>query len=267
MPQVPFEVRELESDGTFTQPPGAGVDNQSPFLQASDIVNDYIATQPTPVPSITTGYTVAITAFDAYVRGQRVVYPGGNFTVEASTTSYLDLSNIGTMTVSTSGTVTSNSLRVWELTASAAGITSITLLASAYPTINTLSVANLIATSMTGGAMPVLQETAATTISADTAVAIVNGQLVPAQSGLVAQAGYVVGIAINGGPTGTTINIQQLGSLTLSSWNWTLGQPIFVGPNGPLTQTVPTSGFSQIVGIPVSSTSFTIGLQPPILIV
>ncbi len=116
------------------------------------------------------------------------------------------------------------------------------------------------------GSTPTLYVVAAQTISANTAVALVNGQLVPAQSGVSAQAGNVVGVALNGGQAGATIAIQQSGEMSLSSWNWTLGQPIFVGTTGPLTQTPPTSGFSQVVGMPLSATSMSIGLESPILI-
>ena len=117
-----------------------------------------------------------------------------------------------------------------------------------------------------GGGTSGLVAVAGTTISANTAIALVNGQAVPAQSGDVSQAGNVVGISQNGGPAGTLIDIQQLGEMSLSSWNWVLGNPIFVGPNGPLTQTPPTAGFSQIVGVPISATSISIGLQAPVLI-
>jgi len=114
---------------------------------------------------------------------------------------------------------------------------------------------------------PALQLPASVTISANTAVAVVNGQLVPAQSGVAAQLGNVVGISSNGGQTGTLIDVQQSGEMSLSSWNWVLGQPVYVGPNGPLTQTPPSSGFLQVVGVPLSATSISIGLQPPISIV
>ncbi|WP_075322577.1 hypothetical protein [Acidithiobacillus albertensis] len=116
------------------------------------------------------------------------------------------------------------------------------------------------------GSVKAVQATAAVTISANTAIALVNGQAVPAQSGDATQAGNVIGIAQNGGLSGTLIDIQQLGEMSLSSWNWVLGNLIFVGPNGPLTQTPPTSGFSQIVGVPISATSMSIGLQAPVLI-
>jgi len=62
---------------------------------------------------------------------------------------------------------------------------------------------------------------AGATVSADTAVAVVNGAVVPAQSGVTAHFGNVVGIAVNGGSAGTNIVIQQSGEMTLSSWNWT----------------------------------------------
>lgn len=113
---------------------------------------------------------------------------------------------------------------------------------------------------------PVVQGTAGVTVSANTAVAIVNGKIVPAQSGELVQVGNVLGVSQNGGAAGTVITVQQTGSMGLSSWNWTLGQPIFVGPNGPLTQTPPSSGFVQVVAIPLTPTSISIGLHAPIIL-
>ena len=112
-----------------------------------------------------------------------------------------------------------------------------------------------------------LQLPAGATVSADTAVAVVNGQVYPASSGDLAQFGNVVGIASNGGAAGTLITILQAGEISLSSWNFTLGQAVFVGTTGPVTQTPPTSGFVQQVGIPTSSTSMAISIEQPIQLV
>ena len=115
-----------------------------------------------------------------------------------------------------------------------------------------------------GPGVPIVSAVAGGTVSANTAVALVNGQAVSAQSGDLSQVGNVVGIALNGGQAGAVIDIQQVGEMTLSSWNWALGQPVFVGPSGPLTQIPPTSGYAQIVGIPVSATVLSVGLLPPV---
>lgn len=112
----------------------------------------------------------------------------------------------------------------------------------------------------------VFSASAGVTISAQTAVALINGVVVPAQNTVLEQFGNVVGVSQNGGVPGTLINIQQSGEISLSSWAWTLNKPVYVGPNGPLTQTAPTSGFLQIVGIPITPTSLSIGLQPPIIL-
>ncbi|MHB8890308.1 MAG: hypothetical protein ACYC46_15965 [Acidobacteriaceae bacterium] len=117
-----------------------------------------------------------------------------------------------------------------------------------------------------GPGVPIVSGVAGATVSANTAVALMGGQVVSAQSGDTSQAGNVVGISLNGGQAGTIIDIQQVGEMVLSAWNWVLGQPVFVGPNGPLTQVPPTSGFAQIVGVPVAANSISIGLQPPVII-
>jgi len=57
-----------------------------------------------------------------------------------------------------------------------------------------------------------------------------------------------IGISTGAADAGYTVQVQQFGYLTHVGWSWTPGQPIFVGTNGALTQTAPTSGFVQVVG-------------------
>jgi hypothetical protein len=128
MSQVPFEVAELESEGQIIQTPGTGANNETPFLQVGDIFSDCMVAFTAPATSTTLSSTLPTGTF--YVLGQRVVIPATAFTVGASTTSYLDLSNTGVLAVSTSGTVTANSLRLWEVVSSATAITTITRIAS-----------------------------------------------------------------------------------------------------------------------------------------
>jgi hypothetical protein len=116
--------------GTITQTPGSGATNETPFAQYGDLFLDAIVTVPTPVPALSSTLNGVLPAFDVYITGQRVAYAGGNYTVSASTTSYLDLSNTGVLTVSTSTTVTTNSLRLWSVTSSTTGITAIALMAT-----------------------------------------------------------------------------------------------------------------------------------------
>ncbi|MHB1266280.1 MAG: hypothetical protein ACYCY2_01610 [Acidithiobacillus ferriphilus] len=121
---------EQTFDAPIIQTPGQGANNSSPFAQYGDLFSDAIVTTPTPVPATSTTLTGTLPAFDAYVLGQRIAYPGGSYTVGASATSYLDLSNTGVLTVSTSSTVTANSLRLATVTSSATAITGVVVTAA-----------------------------------------------------------------------------------------------------------------------------------------
>jgi hypothetical protein len=46
--------------------------------------------------------------------------------------------------------------------------------------------------------------------------------------------------------------------MTELSWTWTPGEPIFLGNNGMLTQTPPSSGFAIELGTAISATSIWI---------
>lgn len=76
----------------------------------------------------------------------------------------------------------------------------------------------------------------------------------------------VVGITLGAVNAGDVAEIQIAGTITEPSWNWTLGLPIFVGANGILTQSVPTSGIIQIVAYPILSNRILIDKQQPIII-
>jgi len=120
-------------DAPIIQTPGAGANNSSPFAQYGDMWTDAIVTTPTPAFPTSTTLSSTAPALAAYVLGQRVAYAGGSYTVGASATSYLDLSNTGVLAVSTSATVTANSLRLATVTSSATAITGVVVTADSYP--------------------------------------------------------------------------------------------------------------------------------------
>lgn len=147
-------------DAPITQTPGQGANNSTPFAQYGDLFSDAIMSGLTTATSSTLTGTLA--AGSAYVLGQRVAYAGGNYTVGASATSYLDLSNTGVLTVSTSATVTANSLRLATVTSSATAITGVVVTADVYPdrvqgapflkvTNNSANFSPTLTTSTTGG--------------------------------------------------------------------------------------------------------------------
>jgi hypothetical protein len=107
---------------------------------------------------------------------------------------------------------------------------------------------------------------AAQTISGYSAVSAVSGQAIPADSSDVSHQGNLLGIAIGGALATAPVTVQFFGSLTYNGWAWTLNHPIFLGTNGALTQTPPTSGYSQIIGRPITSTSMLVDIQPAVIL-
>ena len=75
-----------------------------------------------------------------------------------------------------------------------------------------------------------------------------------------------IGITLNASNQNQPITIQSIGEVIEPSWNWDTTKPIYFNSAGLLTQTVPLSGFIQIVGKPSSSTSMCISINPAILI-
>ena len=73
-----------------------------------------------------------------------------------------------------------------------------------------------------------------------------------------------LGVTQGAASMGATATIQRTGTLTEGSWSWTPWLPVFVGANGTLTQSAPSSGFSLVVGVALSATSILIRPQPPI---
>lgn len=116
----------------------------------------------------------------------------------------------------------------------------------------------------TGGDMPqqLLTKAAGTAISAMLAVHVRNGLVFVAdpavQPPIAASA-----IAANSGLTGEAITLQNGGELVNSTWSWVPDMDIYVGPGGMLTQTPPSEGYIQNVGVPTGPTSMLVEVQEP----
>lgn len=110
---------EQTFDAAIAQTPGQGANNQTPFLQAADLVSDYVVSGLlTPVPS-TASLTGTLAAGTAYVLGQRTVLQTAvAYTYAASSDTYVDLSYSGVLTYSAvangaaAPAVAANSLRL-----------------------------------------------------------------------------------------------------------------------------------------------------------
>lgn len=77
----------------------------------------------------------------------------------------------------------------------------------------------------------------------------------------------VLGITTGAVSIGATATVTTYGTVTESSWNWTVGSPVFLSTNGQLTQTAPTSGFRTIIGVPLTTTSMFIDISEPLILV
>ena len=92
------------------------------------------------------------------------------------------------------------------------------------------------------------------------------GLAVYADNTIAAHANKVLGMTTGAASLGASATIQTGGELTEPSWTWTLDVPIYLSANGLLTQTPPTTGFSLIVGFPITATKIFINLREPIFL-
>lgn len=78
--------------------------------------------------------------------------------------------------------------------------------------------------------------------------------------------GTVIGITTAAAEQDETAEILTVGHVTEPSWSWQPGE-LFLGVNGLLTQTAPTSGFLQVIGTAVSPTRALIEPEQPIRLI
>ena len=83
-------------DAPIIQTPGQGANNQGPFLQASDMVSDYIVSGINPTVPSPASLTMTIPAGTAYVLGQRTLLQAAVAdTYPASSDTYFSMTNTG----------------------------------------------------------------------------------------------------------------------------------------------------------------------------
>jgi hypothetical protein len=77
----------------------------------------------------------------------------------------------------------------------------------------------------------------------------------------------LLGVTPGATSAGLSATAIAFGPLVEPTWNWTVGSPVYLGLNGALTQTYPTSpgaDFSRVIGYPLNSTTLFISCQPAI---
>jgi len=95
-------------------------------------------------------------------------------------------------------------------------------------------------------------------ISSNHAIASVGGYAVYADASLDLPA---IGISMEAIDAGGNVNIQSGGKLTITGAGWTDTLPVYVSTVGALTQTKPTSGFIQEVGVAIGTDILLINIQ------
>ena len=99
------------------------------------------------------------------------------------------------------------------------------------------------------------------------AAVVLGGHRVVTITGFYAEpsdSNIIAGVTKAAAISGSFVEITSKGLMTEPSWNWTPNAAIFVGPNGTLTQSPPTSGFIRRIAWAISSTSINIDLSQPI---
>jgi hypothetical protein len=122
-------------------------------------------------------------------------------------------------------------------------------------------------TPTTGGAQYSGELTASASLSALRVVVLEEGnELIYADSGTPGHAFKVVGLLPSAVAAGSTVQVLTDGAISDSNWNWDTERPIFLGLNGQLTQTAPTTGFLLQVATATTPTQIDFEIQEAILL-
>lgn len=76
-----------------------------------------------------------------------------------------------------------------------------------------------------------------------------DGRVWKASASNLNHAGKVVGLTTSSGMAGASIRVRKLGAIHLNSWGLIPNANYYLGENGAITLTKPTSGFIQCIGI------------------
>lgn len=74
----------------------------------------------------------------------------------------------------------------------------------------------------------------------------------------------IAGLAVFSINAGIPVTPLRNTSFSDSSWNWARGSPIFLGTNGALTQTPPSSGYLVVVATVLDPQTIFIQIEEPI---
>ena len=98
------------------------------------------------------------------------------------------------------------------------------------------------------------------------AVWINAGQAFYASADDLTSSELVAGITTMAVSSGDSVVIQNAGEITEPSWNWSQGV-VYLGLNGQLTQTPPSSGVNTEIGVALSATKLLVRIQRAIYLI
>ena len=111
----------------------------------------------------------------------------------------------------------------------------------------------------------VLQRMAGMAISALVAVfEDLSGAVWPADPNVESDVLALLGVTVSAASAGHPINVQRMGHIDDSSWQWQPKGRIFLDQEGRLTQQVPESGYDVLIGVALSATRILLNIQDPI---
>jgi hypothetical protein len=87
-----------------------------------------------------------------------------------------------------------------------------------------------------------------------------------ASSSNVSHANTAIGITTGAASGGANTSVRMSGVLEEVSWSWAPGEPVFLGVDGVLTQTAPTTGFVCEVGVAYKATGIFVDIKPSIIL-
>lgn len=92
-----------------------------------------------------------------------------------------------------------------------------------------------------------------------------NGQAAYASNTDAASSSAFLGVTTGAAVMLDLVSVQRAGAMTEGTWNWVVGQPVFLGTNGLLTQTPPAApAFSLVVGFATAPTTLFIAPREPV---
>lgn len=75
-----------------------------------------------------------------------------------------------------------------------------------------------------------------------------------------------VGITMTAATAGQTVQVKAAGIISDALWSWVPNDTIWLGSNGMLTSTPPSSGVAARVGIAMTATSIMVQIHQPIVL-